>query len=72
MKSKFNELFENEKLNIRSPSHINNFSIYLVPYVILADEIFPLKAWLRHSFSGALTEEQRVFPYRLSRARYTV
>ena len=71
IKSKMNELFENEKLNIPSASHINNFPINPVPYVILGDEIFPLKASLLRSFLGALTEEQRVFAYRLSRAGRT-
>ena len=39
MKLKMNELFQNEKLNIPSPSHINNSLINPVLYVILENEI---------------------------------
>ena len=67
-----NELFESEKLHILSHPLINNFTINPVSYVILGDEVLPLKAWLRRSFSGALIEEQRVFSYRLSRAQRTI
>ena len=40
MKSKINELFENEKLNIPSPLRINNLSTNRLSYVILGDKIF--------------------------------
>ena len=72
LKSKINELFENSVLNIPPPSDTDGFPTNPVPYVILGDEIFPLKMWLLRSFSRPLTEEQRIFAYRLSRARRTI
>ena len=71
LKSKISELFENSVLNIPPPSDIDGFPSNPVPYVLLGDEIFPLKMWLLRSFSGPLMEEQRIFAYRLSRARRT-
>ena len=39
---------------------------------MVGDEIFPLKTWLMRPYPGQLTEEQRVFNYRLSRARRVI
>ena len=72
LKSKINELFENSVLNIPPPSDIDGFPTNPVPYVILGDEIFPQKMWLLRFFSGPLTEEQRIFAYRMSRARRAI
>ena len=50
-----------------------DFNGYRLPYVIVADEIFALKPWLIKPYHGrSLTEEQRVFNYRLSRSRRTI
>lgn len=44
-----------------------------LPFVVLGDEIFPLKSWLLKPYPGKnLTEPQAVFNYRLSRARRTI
>ena len=40
--------------------------------VFNGDEIFPLKTWLMRSLPGKLGENQRIFYYRLSRARLTI
>lgn len=46
---------------------------HCLPYVILCDEIFPLKPWLLKPYPGRnLSEAQTVFNYRLSRARRTI
>ena len=43
------------------------------PYHIVADEAFPLKSYLMKPYpSRGLTDEQRVYNYRLSRARRVV
>ena len=41
-----------------------------VPYFSVGDGVFPLQSWLLRSYPGqGLPEEQRIFNYRLSRAR---
>lgn len=45
----------------------------LIPHVIVADDAFALKSYLMKPYSQrGLTSEQRIFNYRLSRARRTV
>ena len=44
-----------------------------LPYVLVPDEIFPLKPWLMKPYpTRNLAEEKRVYNYRLSRARRTI
>lgn len=44
-----------------------------VPYYIVADDAFPLKTYLMKPYSRKqLSHEERIFNYRLSRARFTV
>nr|CAI5848937.1 unnamed protein product [Callosobruchus analis] len=45
----------------------------LVPYFFVADEAFPLKQFIMRPYLGKnLTVQQKVFNYRLSRARQTI
>ena len=63
---------ENGTLNIPQPSSIEA-SGTLVPYMIVADDAFPLKEYLQKPYSqNGLNKEKRIFNYRLSRARRIV
>ena len=42
------------------------------PYFVLGDKIFPLKTWLMRPHPGKLAQQERVFNYRLSRARRVI
>ena len=58
------------KLNLPSPAPVEGQNL---PYVLLGDDIFPLKPWLMKPYPGKnLDEPQRIFNYRLSRARRTI
>ena len=69
---KFGEAFDRypTSLNLPKPDLVGDV---MLPYVLTGDSIFPLKQWLMKPFPGKnLSEEQRVFNYRLSRARRTI
>ena len=62
--------FENGNFNIPEPTTVNGF---MLPYVLVGDDIFPLQNWLMKPFPGkSLTEAQSVYNYRLSRCRCTI
>jgi len=64
------QAFENNVLNLPGEEEILTHSL---PYVLVSDEIFPLKPWLMKPYPARnLTEEKRVYNYRLSRARRTI
>ena len=66
--SRFGELLIQEKLNLPGPKSPDNSS-KMLPYVFVGDEAFALrKDFLKPFSSRELTEERRVFNYRLSRA----
>ena len=70
--SAFGKLFDAcpSGLKIPSPRLVGNFRL---PYVLIGDEIFPLKPWLIKPYPGrSLDEQRRVYNYRLSRARSTI
>lgn len=68
--SQFGQAFTHGRMAIPSPTLRGTFTL---PYVIVGDNIFPLKPWLIKPYPGSsLTIEQRVFNYRLSRCRRTI
>ena len=59
------------ELNIPGEKLLNNN--ILLPHVFIGDGIFPLKTWLIKPFPGKrLSQENRIYNYRLSRARRTI
>lgn len=70
--TKFWEKFVNNTLNIPLPSCLPNTN-KTYPYVFVANEAFSLKCNLMKPFSQhELTNDRRIFNYRLSRARRVV
>lgn len=68
----FWEKLQNNTLNIPPPSCLPNTEEQF-PYVFLGDEAFSLQPFLMKPYSQQdLTNERRIFNYRLSRARRTV
>ena len=68
----FGKAFENlpTRLQIPKPNLVGDKEL---PFVLLGDDIFPLKPWLMKPFPGTkLDESQRIYNYRLSRARRTI
>ena len=66
------EIFENHPSTLKIPCPAR-FDDKNLPYVLLGDEIFPLRPWLMKPYpEKQLDETQRIFNYRLSRARRTI
>lgn len=72
LKSKINEGFETNSIQLPEPETCEGCDFDPLPYYLVGDEIFPLKTWLMRPFPGKLEEQQRVFNYRLSRARRVI
>lgn len=70
---KLYERLENGNLNLPSASHLTGTSKE-IPYVILGDSAFPLSNYLMKPYPGIYDKgsPQRIFNYRLSRARRVV
>ncbi|XP_050298995.1 uncharacterized protein LOC126737934 [Anthonomus grandis grandis] len=67
--SRISTFFENCSETLPALSPIDD-SDTLVPFVLVGDDAYPLKTFLMKPFSQRkMTEEQRVFNYRLSRCR---
>ena len=65
----FGELLLDRKLNLPQPSAPNNSEKNL-PHVFIGDEAFPLRTdFLKPFAAKELSEDRRIFNYRLSRAR---
>ena len=71
-KSKIGELLETNRMKLPEPKTLDGCNYDPLPYYLVGDEIFPLKTWLMRPYPGKLTEEQRIFNYRLSRARRVI
>ena len=73
-KSTFGQALLQAQVPLPSPSPLLNApELGNVPYFLVGDEAFPLKSCLMRPFPGrSLNKEQRVFNYRLSRARRVV
>ena len=66
------KVFVEEPSTTPKPEHLDGCYYDPLPYFLVGDEIFPLKTWLVRPYPGKLTEEQRIFNYRLSRARIVI
>lgn len=71
--SKMGIKFENKQMDLPDPVEITADGNPL-PYVIVADEAFQAADYLLRPYPGrpALTDERKIFNYRLSRARRTI
>ena len=62
--------FENRTIDIPKPEAVNGSTL---PYVVVSDEIFPLKQWLIKPSPGKVLSNQKlIYNYRLSRCRRTI
>ena len=65
--------FEVKDFNLPQDKDLEECPYKPLPYFLLGDEIFPLKPWLMRPFPGNnLSEENRIYNYRHSRARRTI
>ena len=69
--SHMGKCFEGNSLNVPEGSKIPGTDVEL-PYFLVGDEIFPLKIWLMRPYPGTLDKTQRIYNYRVSRARRTI
>ncbi|XP_022166261.1 uncharacterized protein LOC111030867, partial [Myzus persicae] len=70
--TKFGNMLNNKTLNIPKPDLLTNTN-YTLPFLFVADEAFAMSENLLKPYSQTnLTKEQRIFNYRLSRARRIV
>lgn len=68
--SNFNKKLREKKLNIPEPTYISEKEDFKVPYLLVGDEAFELTTSMMHPYGGRyLPLQQRVFNYRLTRAR---
>ena len=60
-----------KRVNVPAPTEADEFEDPL-PCFLLGYKIFPLKTWLMRPFPGSLDDSQKIFNYRLSRARHPI
>lgn len=66
--------FQNKTLNVPEATSLNDGTTTSLPYVVVGDEAFALTNYMMRPYprSGNLSERQKIFNYRLSRARRVV
>lgn len=70
--SMFGKAFLETSHNIPEPNYLPN-SNQVMPYFLVADQAFPLHKNIMRPYAGTnLSEQKKVFNYRLSRARRTI
>lgn len=72
LNSEMGQRFEEGSIQVPLPERLEGYRLGNLPYFLVGDEIFPLKDWLMRPYPGKLDETQRVFNYRLSRARRVI
>ncbi|XP_049769062.1 uncharacterized protein LOC126106725 [Schistocerca cancellata] len=71
--SKLSEALESNNMNLPPPEKVECFDGPDLPYVFVADDAFALKPYMMKPYpERELSKEQKVFHYRLSRARKVV
>lgn len=71
-KSQLKRAMDNDQLNIPGAKKLPGTNVF-APYVMVADDAFPLSMNIMKPFAGRnLTRTQRIYNYRLSRARRVV
>ena len=67
-------LYKKEQDDVLLPNWKKTFHGTDVPLVILGDPAYPLLSWLMNAYpnNGRLSQQQKVFNYRLSKARVVV
>lgn len=69
LNSNFGRALEHDQINVPSGRTLPGTNVEL-PIVIVGDEGFPLKSYMMRPYPGkSLTDDKRIFNYRLSRAR---
>ena len=66
----FGQALELNEIGLPAPDLLPNTTGTRCPYLFTADDAFPLKTWMMKPYKGSfLSESNRIFNYRLSRAR---
>ena len=63
---------KSKKMNVPNAKSLLEYAEDNLPFFLVGDEIFPLKTWLMRQYPGNLSLGQKIFNYRLSRARRTI
>ena len=64
--------FEEQKVNVPNAKSLLGYAEDNLPFFLVGDEILPLKTWVMRPYPGNLSLGQKIFSYRLSRARRTI